>query len=359
MIYLDYNATAPLHPEVKAAMDEVAGLPLNPSSIHGAGRAARKFVEDSRRAILKSINGEALVFCSSATEANNLVLNQADKYIISAVEHDSIFKTATDAIIISVNKSGIIDLEELERKLSELAQPVLVSIILANNETGIIQPIKAAAKIVHKYKCQIHCDAVQAFGRIDINFKDLEVDFMTISSHKLGGPLGSAALVHKANIEIKPSLMGGGQEKNKHPGTENVVAIHGFGYTATNLNKFVSRETSNNQLYVEQKLKQLGQDIVIHGYLAPRLPNTTYISMPFIESSTQLIHFDTNNICVSSGSACSSGKVTVSRILKAMQAPLAENAIRISTGWQTTREDIDQFIKAWAELYKRARNKAA
>jgi len=352
MIYLDYNATAPLRPEVKSAMLEVMGAPLNPSSIHASGRSARKLVEDARRAVLHSVNAGALVFCGSGTEANNLAVMQASGPLaVSAIEHESVFKVK-NARFIQVGSNGIVDLGHLEEILKS-GDCRLVSIMLANNETGIIQPVAEAAEIAHKYGALIHCDAVQGFGKIDIDFKVLGVDLMTISCHKIGGPVGAAALIHRADLELKPLMFGGGQEKNKRPGTENVTAIHGFGILAKN----VSRETNTLQQHLEDEIEKLRGQVI--GKYEERLPNTSYIIMPGMDAATQLIHFDTNGICVSSGSACSSGKVEISRVLKAMNVKEAKNAIRISTGWATKEEEINKFIEEWRNLAKKAAGQAA
>lgn len=356
MVYLDYNATSPLRPEVKQAMLEVMGQPLNASSVHGQGRAARKILEESRRLILNYVNAPTLVFCSSGTEANNLALAQATgKIAVSAIEHDSVFKNPYQSLTIKVLPNGVVDLSHLREIAST---PVFASIMLANNETGVIQPIKEAAEIIHATGGILHVDAVQAFGKIPVDFKNLGADLMTIACHKVGGPSGIAALVHRADLELKPILFGGGQEKNKRPGTENISTIVGFSHLA-NLFNSVSRETINSKSeidlikYLETEIKKIAPHAIIHGEGEERLPNTTLISMPGLESATQLIHFDTNNICVSYGSACSSGKVEVSRVLTAMNAPLARNAIRISTGWANTKDDIDKFLAVWKELYQR------
>ena len=381
MIYLDYNATAPLHTDVKKAMDEVAGLPLNPSSIHAAGREARRFKEDARRKILDFVSAEALVFCGSGTEANNLALSQVgrmengeSRIIISAVEHDSIYKAAENPIIIPVDESGLLDLEELTKQFSILNSQfsILVSIIMANNETGVVQDIPAIAEIVHEHDALLHIDAVQAFGKIDLDFAKLGADMMTISCHKIGGPVGVAALCHRPNLELKPILKGGGQEMGKRSGTEDVKGIVGFAATTkigvqsesgdepalsnAPAERQQTRRGAIKKLrdYLEEEISKLAPDAIIHGQDAPRIPNTSNISMPNMEAATQLIHFDSKGICVSSGSACSSGKVETSRVLEAMNAPLSKNAIRISLGWGTTKEEVDKFIAEWSELYKRA-----
>lgn len=344
--YLDYNATAPMLPAVKDAMAEISGRALNPSSIHSAGRYARKIMEDARGKILKSVNAKNLIFCGSASEANNFALAQSAGVLISAIEHESIYKSAADSVTIPVNTNGIIDLEEF-KKLLVTHKPQLISVMLANNETGIIQPIKQVVEIAKEHNALVHTDAVQAYGRIEIDFEDLGVDMMTISSHKAGGPVGSAALIYKDGIELTPFIKGGGQEKNKRAGTENITAIHGFGVFAENLTK---HQTPNTKLqsYLEDEVKKLGCEVV--GENSPRLPNTSCIIHPKIPASTMLIHLDSNNICVSSGSACSSGKVEESRILQMLKVTNAKNAIRISTGWNTTKEGIDRFVEAWKNL---------
>jgi cysteine desulfurase len=360
-IYLDCNATAPLRPEVAQAMSALYGQPLNPSSIHSSGRLARKIVEEARGAILDSVGakGQGLVFTSTATEANNLVLKQADRYIVSEIEHDSVYKV--QGARCKVLGDGVVDLDYLEELVSKAQTPnpesrILVSVMLANNETGIIQPIAKVVEIAKRYGALVHADAVQAYGRININFAELGVDFMTISGHKAGGPVGAAALVHKKEIELKPLMFGGGQEKNKRPGTENVVAIHGLGFFASSYAQDVPRETklSNLNKYLEDEITKQAPNAVVVGANSARLPNTSCIIMPGFEAATQLIHFDGAGICVSSGSACSSGKVEVSRSLKAMGVTHAKNAIRISTGWATTKNDVDAFIAKWIELYKKA-----
>ena len=351
MIYLDYNATSPMLPEVKEAALQLAGRALNPSSIHSAGRAARKIVENSRADILSAVNAESLIFCGSATEANNQMANfgfTGSSFVTSAIEHESILKSALLADIIPVTPEGIIDLEALEAFLASLdnKRPKMISVMLANNETGIIQPIKEVVRIAKKFGALVHTDAVQAYGRMKLDFKELGVDFMTIAPHKTGGAVGSAALLHKSNIEMKPFLLGGGQEKNKRAGTENVLAINAFGTHA----KIVSRGTVLSELnnYLEAELHKLGIEVV--GKNMPRIANTTNFIHPRLEASTLLMHFDGNGVCVSSGSACSSGKVEVSRALKAMNIQNAKNAIRVSSGWATTKQDIDGFLVALKKL---------
>lgn len=348
MVYLDYNATAPLHPDVKLAMDEVSALPLNPSSIHAAGRAARKIKENARKKILNFVGAPALVFCGSGTEANNLALAQKDIHVISAAEHDSIFKTAKTPKIIPVAQDGLVNLQELEASISE---GCLVSVLLANNETGVVQKMKPIAELCKANGAMLHIDAVQAFGKIRLNMQELGADMMTICAHKIGGPVGVAALCHRADLELKPIIFGGGQEKNKRPGTENVAAIVGFA-AATEIG---DREAIKNlRDGLESEITRIAPDAVIHGQNSPRIPNTISVSMPNMEAATQLIHFDGKGICVSAGSACSSGKMETSRVLENMNVPMLKNAIRVSIGWATTKEEIDKFLNEWESLYKRA-----
>ena len=341
VIYLDYNATAPMLPAVKDAMAELVGRPLNPSSIHSSGRFSRKIMEEARGKILKSVNAKNLVFCGSASEANNFGLAQSAGLLISAIEHESIYKSAADSVTIPVNTNGIIDLEALKKLLSQSStkNPQLISVMLANNETGIIQPIKEVVEIAKKHNALVHTDAVQAYGRIEIDFEELGVDLMTISSHKAGGPVGSAAFIYKNGIELKPFIKGGGQEKNKRAGTENIAAIHGFGVFAE---KYQMPDAAF-QNYLEEELQKLGCEVV--GKNEERLPNASCIIHPSIPASTMLIHLDSNNICVSSGSACSSGKVETSRVLQMLKVTNAQNAIRVSMGWNTTKQEVDAFIK--------------
>lgn len=352
MIYLDYNATAPLLPAVKDAMDEISGRPLNPSSIHASGRFARKIVEEARIKILKSVNAKNLVFTSSASEANNQVsvfTFQDSGFFISAIEHESIFRAAKNPIIINVQENGVIDLQDFEQKLSRYPNPksqMLISIMLANNETGIIQPIKEAVSIARDFGAIIHTDAVQAYGRVEIDFEDLDVDLMTISSHKAGGPVGAAALIYKDGIELNPFIKGGGQEKNKRAGTENVTAIHGLGVFASGH----QMQDAGYQNYLETELKKLG--CVIVGENQKRLPNTTCMIHPNLPAATQLIHLDSSGICVSSGSACSSGKVEISRILQMLKVTNAQNAIRVSTGWNTTKQEVEKMVDSLKQLNK-------
>ncbi len=353
-IYLDYNATSPLRKEVQEAMIAAMGAPLNPSSIHKSGRAARSIAESSKAIILGAIGAEKLIFCSSGTEANNLAMAQADSKIISSIEHDSVLKPAANAVQIPVDSAGLIKLEELENLLKTLS-PKLVSIILANNETGVVQKMKPIAELCKKHGALLHLDAVQAFGKIRLNMQELGADFMTICAHKVGGPVGAAALAFRPDIELKPFMLGGGQQQGKRAGTEDVVAITGLTKLAEMMPQLLEEAQEIRELrdYLEATILAACPSAIIHSATAPRLPNTTNIVMPNIEAATQLIHFDMSNIMLSSGAACSSGKVETSRILQAMEVEQPQNSIRISIGYETTKDEVDLFISKWIELYKR------
>lgn len=355
-IYLDYNATSPLRDEVKQAMLEQMGESLNPSSIHKMGRAARKIAEEAKAKIAASVGGQKMIFCGSGTEANNLAMAQRATQIISSIEHDSVFKAAKNPTIVNVDAQGLLKLDELEAALK--ANPnALVSLILANNETGVVQKMKPIAALCKQHGALLHLDAVQAFGKIRLNITELGADLMTICAHKVGGPVGAAALVFDPKLELVQFLKGGGQQQGKRAGTEDVVALTAFATLAEMMPQLLSEAEKMRELrdHLEAEILRICPEANIHSAGAPRLPNTSNFAMPNVESATQLIHFDSANIMVSSGAACSSGKVEVSRVLLAMNAPLAANALRVSIGYKTTREEIDFFIQKWAELFKRTR----
>ena len=349
-IYIDYNATAPARPQVLEVVRELQGLPLNASSVHFYGRQAKAVLDNSRRQIAEIIGAFAseVVFTGSGTETNNWVMRAvSDREIfVSAIEHPSILKLAHK--FIPVNSDGVIDLEKLEAILPENS---MLSVMLANNETGVIQPIKEIAEIVHKKNGLLHCDAVQAFGKIPVDFTNLNCDLMTISAHKMGGIIGAAALVVKNNITIKPFLVGGGQERNYRAGTENIASIAGFA-KACELIDFSA--IANLRTWLDELENICGVENVI-GKNALRLPNTACIVMPNVSAETQIINFDLSKIAISAGSACSSGRIEPSHVLKAMNiAPeKITNAIRISAGWQTSQADIVETGKVWKQIYGR------
>lgn len=359
-IYLDHNATTPMRPEVLSYMTEFAGYALNPSSLHCEGRLARKLLEEARTKIKVALGLEIndpyrVIFMASGSEANNLVINSFKDAtcLIAETEHLSILKPAQmleNHLTIPVNGDGLIDLGALEALLSKTPGKKLVSVMLANNETGVINDLGLISTLCRKMKALLHTDAVQALGKIAVDIKTLGVDMMTISSHKFGGPPGIAALIIKDTIELSPMIIGGGQERGLRAGTENIPAIIGFGKAAEliadNLNKMAEIKILRDELELN-----LGKstNAIIFGSRAPRLPNTSYIAMAEVSSETQLIHFDLNNIAASSGSACSSGRVNISHVLASMgiAKKISSCAVRISMGFNTTRDEVQYFTDHW------------
>lgn len=361
-VYMDNNATTALTPKVTAAMQEVQGLPLNPSSIHASGRKARALVETARGKIAKFVNaGNArVVFTASGTESNNMALRGLSGYkiLVSAIEHASVLKLGVQDGVVPATASGIVDIAGLERLLRQFpGEKFLVSVMLANNETGAIQPIKEIAELVHNHGGLVHTDAVQAAGKIKVDMQDLGADIITISAHKFGGPLGAAALIFGKHVPLHALISGGGQEQGFRAGTLNVPAIHGFGVaTAEALSAGDLKTISAIRNKIESEIKRIASDAVVFCKDAARLPNTSMIAMPGVPSETQVMHFDMAGIAVSAGSACSSGKVETSHVLLAMGVDYetAKCAIRVSLGKNNTMDDADKFVSAWKELYERA-----
>lgn len=358
-IYFDYNATAPLQSTALEAMIEWKEAPANASSVHGFGRRARQTIEKTRQLLLQAVNAKNMqvVFTSTGTEANNLALKglKVEHIFVSAIEHPSVLKAAPQAIPIKVNGTGVIDLEAFEQLLAKTSGKALVSVMLANNETGVIQPLQKIVSIAKKYNALVHTDAVQALGKIKIDAQALGIDMMTVSAHKLGGPQGAAALLIRKGLVLESLLQGGGQEQGMRAGTENVIAISGFGAVLNQLDvkNFATVEKLRNEL--ESELCTIDPAIKVIGDEAMRLPNTSCIVMPSISSETQLIEFDLQGFAVSAGSACSSGKVAPSHVLLAMGVKEndAKCAIRVSMGQQNTKQEVQAFIKVWKELYQR------
>jgi cysteine desulfurase len=378
-IYLDWNATAPLRPAARAAMLAALDQLGNPSSVHAEGRAARHLVETAREQVAALVGAEAanVVFTSGGTEANGLALGPAierpgdrqprDRLLVSAIEHPSVAsggRFAREKIEeIPVTSQGIVDLSALATRLRELAaagQRLLVSIMHANNETGVLQPVAAAAAMVHASGGLLHVDAVQTAGRIPCDIRGLGADLLTISGHKLGGPQGVGALI-RSSQELHladPLIKGGGQERGGRAGTENVAAIAGFGAAAGAAAAALEADGAPVRALrerLETGLMAAAPNTVIFGSGAERLPNTTLFALPGLKAETVLMALDLDGIAASSGSACSSGKVTASRVVKAMGvAPdLGAGAVRLSLGRDTTETEIDRFISAWRKVVSR------
>jgi cysteine desulfurase len=360
--YLDWNATAPLRPEAGAAIAEALALCGNPSSVHRRGRSARQLVERSREAVAALVGAPAdgVVFTSGGTEANHLALigGGRGRVLVSAVEHSSVLQAAPAAERIPVGADGIVDLAALAALLDADPRPALLSVMLANNETGVIQPVAAIADIAHARGALFHCDAVQAAGKVKLSLAETGADFLTLSAHKLGGPTGIGALVMVGGAEVTPLLRGGGQERNRRAGTENLPGIAGFAAAAAACDIAEYERIRGLRDRLEAALEC---EAIVIGAAAPRLPNTSSIAMPGVPAETQIIAFDLDGVMVSAGAACSSGKVGPSHVLAAMGiAPeIADATIRVSLGWSTTEADIAHFIDAWTALYRRTRRRAA
>ncbi len=368
-VYLDWNATTPLRPEAREAMAAAWELPGNPSSVHAEGRQARRLVEGARAAIADAVGAlpRNVIFTSGGTEANALALmpglrrgpgRPVERLLVSAIEHPSVLsggRFSTRAIgAIGVTGSGLLDLDRL-REMLENGPPALVSVMLANNETGAIQPVADAGDIVHAAGGLLHVDAIQAFGKIPCDISRMNADLMTLSAHKIGGPKGVGALVlAEGLLGLEPVLRGGGQELGRRAGTENVAGIAGFGAAAKAAMAAMHGGASCLESLRERLETGLRQtpDVLIFSENAPRLPNTTLFTVPGLKAETAVIGFDLAGIAVSSGSACSSGKVQPSHVLEAMGFPpeLGQGAVRLSLGWSTTSGDIDCCLHAWRKL---------
>ena len=361
--YLDWNATAPLREEARAAVAAALSIGGNPSSVHRRGRAARRIVEEARAwvASLAGASPEEVVFTSGGTEANHLALmgTGRERVLVSAVEHDSVLRAVANAEHIPVDGEGCLRLAALDALLGGDARPALVSVMLANNEIGVIEPVAEIAEIAHRHGALFHCDAVQAAGKLPLDLAATGADLLSLSAHKLGGPPGVGALLLRGGIEVAPILRGGAQEGRRRAGTENLPGIAGFGAAARAAAAEIAAYDGVRRLRdaLEAELRRLAPDAVVFGAAVARLPNTTAIAMPGTPAETQVIALDLDGVMVSAGAACSSGKVTQSHVLEAMGAgpELARSAIRVSLGWSTTEAEIGHFLGAWTALYRRRR----
>jgi cysteine desulfurase len=368
-IYLDWNATTPLRREAREAVAAAWDLPGNPSSVHGEGRQARRLVEEARVTVAEAVGAlpRHVIFTSGGTEANALALTPGlrrapslpvQRLLASAIEHASVLaggRFPADAVrTAGVTRSGLTDLDRLRAALAD-GPPALVSVMLANNETGAVQPVAEAAEIVHAAGGLLHVDAIQAFGKTSVDMKRLGADLVTLSAHKIGGPKGVGALVLAEGLSgLQPLLRGGGQELSRRAGTENVTGIVGFGAAVRAALESLEDDAIRlgglrNRL--ESGLRETPGTIVFSD-AAPRLPNTTLFTVPGLKAETAVIGFDLAGIAVSSGSACSSGKVQPSHVLEAMGfgPEIAQGAVRLSLGWSTQDADIDCCLEAWRKL---------
>jgi cysteine desulfurase len=368
-VYLDWNATTPLRPEARAAMAAAWDHSGNPSSVHAEGRASRRLVEDARAVIAEAVGAGArnVVFTSGGTEANSLALTPGlrhnsglpiNRLIVSTIEHASVLaggRFAREAIeLLRVDKAGVVDLDRLREILAD-GPPALVSVMSANNETGALQPVAEVADIVHSRDGLLHTDAAQTLGKIPIDIKAMKADLISVSAHKLGGPKGIGALVLADGLNgLEGAIRGGGQEKGRRAGTENVPGIAGFGAAVkaamASLHRDIERVGKLRER-LETGLRQT-RGVFVFSENAPRLPNTTLFTVPGLKAETAVIGFDLEGIAVSSGSACSSGKVQPSHVLEAMGfgPEPARGAVRLGLGWSTTEAEIDCCLEAWRKL---------
>ncbi len=363
LIYLDYNATAPIRPAVIDLVATVMAECGNPSSVHALGRQAKGRIETARRQLAELVHckPQEVIFTSGGTETNNLALKalQGRSLLIGPAEHDSVLAGAgtEDVRLLTIGADGLVDLADLERQLEVCSAPPLVSLMLANNETGVLQPIEAVVDLVHAKGGLVHTDAVQSVGKIPVDFRALGVDMMSLSAHKIGGPQGQGALLVREGLALPSLQKGGGQELGRRGGTENVAGIAGFGLAAELAGENLPRYTDIGIVrdHMEASILALSPTSRIYGRETSRLPNTSCVSMPGVGSELQVMSFDLAGIAVSAGSACSSGKVKASHVLTAMGATEQEasEAIRISLGWLTTQSDIDKFVEVWEKLFRR------
>ncbi|MGQ0741717.1 MAG: cysteine desulfurase family protein [Alphaproteobacteria bacterium] len=369
MHYLDYNATAPLRPAAMAAMLAAMDACGNASSVHAAGRRARAAIEDARAkvAALAGADSGSVIFTSGGTEANAAALkgavagaaknNPITRLIISAIEHDSVRATARasvesmpsmELVEILVDANGVVRMDALRQALRAGKGRALVSVMAANNETGVVQPVEDAAALTKEFGALLHVDAVQAAGRLPLAFAMLGADYMTLSAHKLGGPQGAGALIVRESAPFAPLISGGGQEFKRRAGTENVAAIAGFAAAASEARDAAGENSLLASLRdrFEMKLKALAPHATVFGERAQRLVNTSNFAIPGLAAETAIIALDLDGVAVSSGAACSSGKVDRSHVLTAMGVSdeLSRCGLRVSFGWSSTDADVEAAL---------------
>jgi cysteine desulfurase len=377
-VYLDHNATSPLRPEARAAMIAALDATGNAQSVHAEGRRARGLIETARGQVAALVGAapDDVVFTSGGSESNALALRGAihgaavagarlTRLIISAIEHESVRATAAlceetvpglRVLVCPVRANGVVDLDALQRLLDEGKGRALVSVMMANNETGVVQPVAEAVAIARAHGALFHSDAVQAAGKIPVAG---DVDYLSFNAHKFGGPLGVGALVVRHGAPFVSQTRGGAQELGRRAGTENVAAIAGFG-AAADLAKRAALDVAWRAA-LERRLKGSVTRAVVFGEGCERLANTVCIAAPGVPAESMVIALDLDGFAVSAGAACSSGKVAQSHVLTAMgvEPGLAASAIRVSFGWNTKEEELGAFADAWARIVKRAEARAA
>lgn len=365
--YLDHNASAPLRKEARAAMLIALDTLGNPSSVHAEGRAARALIEAAREKVAQLVNANAseVVFTSGATEANNCVMAAGwDVICVSGIEHDSVLvpaqRSGAEIVKIPASMAGVADVNAVTETLARVKQDgkrVLVSLMSVNNETGVIQPVAEATALAHEHGAVMHVDAVQAPGRVAVDFAALGADALVLSGHKLGGPRGVGALVVRDGVNLPPLVVGGGQERRRRAGTENVSGIAGFGAAAAAVAAEDAVERMGQlRTKLEEGVKRATPAAVIVGADAGRVANTSCVALPGKPAETLVIKLDLAGIAVSAGAACSSGKVGESHVLAAMGlAPeIARSAIRVSLGPESGEDDVAAFLAAWEKVARSA-----
>lgn len=375
-IYLDHNATSPMRPEAIAAFTECLGQSLNASSVHHEGRAARQKIEAARQVLAELLQGkpQEVVFtsggseaCSQAIKAWEASIRPFERILVSAVEHDAVIKAAESAGLpigyIAVDENGVVRIDDLRLKLED-PSPALVCVMAANNETGVLQPVAEIAALVRAHGSLLFCDASQAVGKIAVSFRDFGADMMAVSAHKFGGGLGAGALLIKQGIRLGALIDGGGQEGRRRSGTENLPAIAAMvaalQAAVHGLEAFTNLAAERDRL--EQSLMNLNPDLTVFGRSVPRLPNTSCFAVPSSRAETLVMGLDLAGVSVSSGAACSSGKVGASHVMRAMGvAPdLASGALRVSFGWSSqAANEAEAFIKIWQNRFSGSRPSAA
>jgi cysteine desulfurase len=373
LIYLDNAATTPIDPKVLSVMEDVNRTHFaNPSSIHSLGQKSKVLIENSRKTIDASIGAQAreMIFTSGGTESNNLALigianahlNRGNHIITSKVEHPAILETCRALsekgfriTYIDVNEDGLLDLEQLKHSVCN--ETILVSLMIANNETGCILPVKKVREIIGDKKIFFHSDAVQAFGKIDIDVNDLNIDLISLSSHKIYGPKGCGSLYIRQGTRIDNVMYGGSQEISRRPGTENISAIAGFAEAVRQMENDVSFRDSIKYLSVkfEKNLKEIFPNLEINGEKTARIPGISNIYFPFMAGDSLLMNLDLNKIAVSTGSACSSGSQKASHVLTSMgfTDDRINNSLRFSLGKNTTEEEILKTIEVLKDIYEK------
>lgn len=382
MTYLDHNATSPLRPEAGAAMERALAASGNPSSVHGAGRAARALVEDARERVAALAGGRAqdVIFTSGGSEANTLALRGAiegaleageriTRLFVCAIEHDSVLANAAAlgervpglrVETVAVTPTGTVALEALRVMLREGKGRALVAVMAANNETGVVQPTAEISALAKEAGALLFVDAVQAAGKTPIDFA---ADYLSLSAHKIGAAPGTGALIVKEGVPCAPQILGGGQERGMRAGTENVSGIAGFGAAATAALGELESNSRGAALRdrFERELRRIAPEAAIFGASVPRLANTSNFALPCVSAETAVMALDLDGVMVSSGAACSSGKVKPSHVLKAMGVPeeLARRALRVSFGWNSRDDDVDAAIASLAKLIARVQARRA